>query len=244
MVLEKDTKLKGRSLAGIVQAYLVRGDDRKIKLGKEYIGTFLGDKDYVTYTVDVGVRGELKIDTDRRMEIILENDKVKNTYYTDNNGPGKGYSTTIAVEKGTYDLKLSGVRGDFKFKCRAESITSVINDKSMEGIDVGNSKKFVIVDAEDKGRVHWIRIEVKKPTSIELRSTWLGGNGKLNFRIAYSGRSDIYFNEYYINTFKRESAISVADNGKWPAGVYYIGVSKEDVKASGVFKIEAIEVAK
>lgn len=236
IALEKSEKAKGTNIKGIIGASVIRSDDRDVEVGNMYCGYITEDNKSITYKIKTEADGYISIITNKDMWAKLKDkDKKDITYRKKLSGASK-YSESFALPKGTYYIEIQGEKGEFVVG--SIFTDSVKLDKTVHNLNIGTEEKAIIgYDGvlEDK---YWIKVDVKKPTKLQLNSSWLGGSGQLNFKIVYNGSTKMYFNEYCLSQSKANSIIRMSGEKEWPAGTYYICIQKQNDMSSGVISLK------
>jgi len=234
--LEKQGAAKGTAVKGVIGAIVIRSDDRTIKTNKSYYGYFDEDNDEIYYKLTVNNDGYIIIKGTSRMILsICDTDKnvVSGTKIlsSENN-----YSAVFALNNGTYYIKLKGDKGEFALGNQFVEVPAVT--KEIKTVDVGSKQIFILGPQNKADETYWIKLELKKPTKLKLNTVWMGGYGRVNFSIKYSGDTKVYFNDYYIDNTKTSSVIKLEGDKEWNAGTYYIGVQKDTDLAYSILSIE------
>lgn len=236
LAMEKSGDSKGTAIKGVIGTILIRSDNRTIKLGRSYCGYFDTDNDSIFYKVNVKEDGYVTLKTNKTTAIRLY-DKNKDIISVEKElNSANNYTTTFGLTSGTSYIKLSGHKGGFAIGTqytKTKAVTSLARE-----LETGKKETFILGADSNFDETCWLKLELKRPTKLKLNTTWLGGFGRLDFNIVYSGATKMYFNDYYLSDSKTSSSIKLADEKEWPAGTYYIGIKKNTLLSSGVFSVE------
>lgn len=149
------------------------------------------------------------------------------------------YTTTFAVKKGTYYIRLDDVSSYFTvYKVTKSTSGSIASTKKSKGTKITSKKKNYILPAKSKKATYWFKITLPKAKKMTFTMTYLGTN-QATVTI-YHGNQNKY-NRTYSNgdqgTVTYKNYLTGAKTA-WPKGTYYVKITNP-AKESGIFSIKA-----
>lgn len=147
----------------------------------------------------------------------------------------------FAVSKGTYYLKLSGVKGTYKIQSNFTAITDNSGKKKLKAkkLTLGSKAvKGVILTEDKKSNYDWYKFTLEE--SDRVRISFQGStSGKEKLQLEVVPPSSAKFSKRAVLNF---SGIDQNGSGKsgtqWPAGTYYFKINKTTTKGTGMYCLQ------
>lgn len=147
----------------------------------------------------------------------------------------------FAVSKGTYYLKLSGVKGTYKIQSNFSAITDNSGKKKLKAkkLTLGSKAvKGVILTEDKKSNYDWYKFTLEE--SDRVRISFQGStSGKEKLQLEVVPPSSARFSNKAVLNF---SGIDQNGSGKsgtqWPAGTYYFKINKTTTKGTGMYCLQ------
>ena len=227
-----------------VMAYAYNGDDRTLAAGKWSVA-YTGDYNKTVYHkivmksagyIDLTANGFYSNGTASSLSATITNSKKKvisNSIYLYS---GNGYTTRVAVGKGTYYVAVK--KGDIYQLCYKSKAIKEKSGKSKKKAVQLKKKKTVnglMLMGESTKKVDWYKVKLTKKSKLKFQVKNYGEDTISVEVVPASKNFKVYFNTSSIsgNTGK-----TIQSTKKWPKGTYYLKFTKSNKAYSSHYTVK------
>lgn len=225
----------------------VSSADRTLSDG-EYVKAYQsGSGSVIYYKIKTRKSGVLTVDAMYDSEdpgspkLTLCNAKKKAITVSASNNAASNYTSVFAVSKGTYYLKVANVKGTYQLRYEFSAVSDKSGSKKSKAktITIGKTGvKGMVLAGDQKSKYDWYKFKLKKKSKIKIVfSGSTTGNSKLKAEVMPAA-SKIKIDQDAAFTITGIDDSRKASSDVWPAGTWYIRVSKDMAKGSGTYAIK------
>ena len=232
--MEKQGGCRGIGLNGTISAVNIRNGNRNIGNNDIVYSYFEHTDDKLYYKLNIESDGVLTVTFNKGITITLcDSEKGAITY---SQAKGAGDVASYGLKKGTYYLKVTDVKDILELKTEFKE-QSLLSGGSYKGVSTNKEYELTVPIDGNVNDMYSLTFKLEEDTELGIKISNRNIIGRLNITVVYAGDKKEYFNDYYIGNGKSEAIVGRAGNKKWPAGTYYINVSKYNGLSSGTFKL-------
>lgn len=222
-------------------AYSFSAEDKVLK-NNTWVGSYpLSYNQQIYHKITIAKSGYIKVEANSLEEYnslyaTLCNSKKTSLTESTYLSSSQDYTTHFAVKKGTYYIAIKA-SNPYKLKYKFTAITD--KGASAKGkatsIKKGQTVKGLIFAEDSTSKYDWFKVKLTKKQELKLDLVAYG-NYSLKFQIIPANSRVIIWGDTM--TLYEKDSKSFYSSDKFPAGTYYIKVSKSQKKSSGYYTIK------
>lgn len=227
-----------------VMAYAYNGDDRTLSSGK-WSAVYSGNYNKTVYHkivmksagyIDIMGNGYLSNGSASGLSATLTNSKkkaIKSSLYLYS---GNGYTTRVAVGKGTYYVAVK--KSDIYQICYKSKAIKEKSGKNKKKAVLLKKKKTVnglMLVGESTKKADWYKVKLTKKSKLKFQVRNYGDDSISVEVIPASKNFKVYFNS---SSIPGNSGKTIQSTKKWPKGTYYLKFTKSNKAYSSHYTVK------